>query len=151
MSPLRMRMIEDMTLAGLAAGTQVTYIDAVRKLAGYYRRPPDQLTAEEVRAYILRLRQGGAARGTYYGIQYFYRRLFRLFRISRKQQPEISTGIDGTVDALGRLVEPTLAAGIGSVAVDKDGHYVGIVFVAEAHGPNHTKAASVKDILHYRS
>jgi chloride channel protein, CIC family len=36
------------------------------------------------------------------------------------------------------------------VAVDKDGHYVGIVFVAEAHGPNHTKAANVKDILHYR-
>jgi chloride channel protein, CIC family len=36
------------------------------------------------------------------------------------------------------------------VAVDKDGHYVGIVFVAEAHGPNDTKAASVKDILHYR-
>jgi chloride channel protein, CIC family len=36
------------------------------------------------------------------------------------------------------------------VAVDKDGHYVGIVFVAEAHGPNNAKAASVKDILHYR-
>jgi CIC family chloride channel protein len=36
------------------------------------------------------------------------------------------------------------------VAVDKDGHYVGIVFVAEAHGPNNTKAASVNDIVHYR-
>jgi chloride channel protein, CIC family len=36
------------------------------------------------------------------------------------------------------------------VAVDKEGHYVGIVFVAEAHGPNNAKAASVKDILHYR-
>ena len=33
MSALRMRMIEDMTLSGLAAGTQATYIDAVRKLA----------------------------------------------------------------------------------------------------------------------
>ena len=30
MSPLRQRMIEDMTLAGLAAGTQTVYIQAVR-------------------------------------------------------------------------------------------------------------------------
>jgi len=36
MSALRMRMIEDMTLSGLAAGTQATYIDAVRKLAAHY-------------------------------------------------------------------------------------------------------------------
>ena len=72
-----MRMIEGMTLA---AGTQATYIDAVRKLAGHYRRSPDQLTEEEVRAYILHLRESGAARGTFkanhYGIQYFYRQTF---------------------------------------------------------------------------
>jgi integrase/recombinase XerD len=52
MSPLRMRMIEDMKLAGLWPGTQATYIDAVRKLAVYYRRSPDQLSEEEVRAPI---------------------------------------------------------------------------------------------------
>jgi hypothetical protein len=61
---------------GAGAGTQVTYIDAVRKLAAHYRRSPDQLTEEEVRAY-LHLRESGAARGTFkvhhYGIQYFYR------------------------------------------------------------------------------
>jgi hypothetical protein len=72
-----MRMIEDMKLAGLSPGTQATYIDAVRKLAAHYRRSPDQLSEEEVRAYILNLREGGAARGTfkanYYGIQYLYR------------------------------------------------------------------------------
>ena len=77
MSPLRMRMIEDMKLAGLSPGTQATYIDAVRKLVAHYRRSPDQLSEEEVRAYILNLREGGAARGTfkanYYGIQYLYR------------------------------------------------------------------------------
>src|SRR4030088_884831 len=77
MSPLRMRMIEDLTLAGLSPGTQATYIDAVRKLAAYYRRSPDQLSEEEVRAYILNLRERGAARGTfkanYYGIRYLYR------------------------------------------------------------------------------
>jgi site-specific recombinase XerD len=77
MSPLRIRMIEDMTLAGLSPGTQAAYIDAVRKLAAYYRRSPDQLSEEEVRAYILNLRERGAARGTfkanYYGIRYLYR------------------------------------------------------------------------------
>jgi hypothetical protein len=43
----------------------------------YYRRSPDQLSEEEVRAYILNLRERGAARGTfkanYYGIPYLYR------------------------------------------------------------------------------
>ena len=77
MSPLRMRMIEDMILSGLAAGTQATYIDAVRRLAAHYRRSPDRLSEEEVRAYILHLRESGAARGTFktnhYGLQYFYR------------------------------------------------------------------------------
>jgi len=41
MSPLRARMIEDMTLAGLAAGTQKIYIQSVRRLAAHYRRSPD--------------------------------------------------------------------------------------------------------------
>jgi len=77
MSPLRARMIEDMKLAGLSPGTQSTYIDAVRKLAAHYRRSPDRLSEEEVRAYFVSLRERGAARGTfkvnYYGIQYLYR------------------------------------------------------------------------------
>jgi hypothetical protein len=76
MSPLRTRMIEDMTLAGLAIGTQKIYIYAVRRLAGYYRRSPDRLSEEEVRAYLLGLRQNGAARGTFtisqYGLRFFY-------------------------------------------------------------------------------
>ena len=55
MTPLRERMIEDMTLAGLAAGTQAVYIQAVRRLAAHYRRSPDQLSEEEVRRYLLDL------------------------------------------------------------------------------------------------
>jgi site-specific recombinase XerD len=70
-------MIEDMTLAGLAAGTQKIYIQSVRRLAAHYRRSPDQLNEEEVRAYLLGLRQGGAARGTFktsqYGLRFLYR------------------------------------------------------------------------------
>jgi hypothetical protein len=70
MSPLRVRMIEDMTLAGLAAGMQKIHIQSVRRLAAHYRRSPDQLSEEEVRVYLLGLRQGGAARGTFKTSQY---------------------------------------------------------------------------------
>jgi Phage integrase, N-terminal SAM-like domain len=76
MSPQRVRMIEDMILAGLARGTQKLYVQAVRQLAAHYRRPPDQLGEEEVRAYLLGLRQRGVARGTFqtshYGLRFFY-------------------------------------------------------------------------------
>ena len=85
MTPLRVRMTEDMTLAGLAAGTQANYLQAVRRLAAYYRlaahykRSPDLLSEEEVRAYLLHLRdQRGVALGTFKtnhgGIQFLYRR-----------------------------------------------------------------------------
>jgi len=39
-------------------------------LAAHYRRSPDQLNEEEVRAYLLGLRQRGAARGTFKTSQY---------------------------------------------------------------------------------
>ena len=82
MSPLRARMIDDMTLAGLAPGTQKIYTQAVRQLAAHYRRSPDQLSEEEVRSYLLDLRRRGVARGTFkssqYGLQFFYRQTLGL-------------------------------------------------------------------------
>ena len=48
-SPLRTRMIEDMTVRNFAAGTQRQYIRAVKKLAGFIERSPDTATAEELR------------------------------------------------------------------------------------------------------
>ena len=45
-SPLRQRMLEDMRLRKLAPQTQVGYVRAVRRLAGYLRRPPDTATVE---------------------------------------------------------------------------------------------------------
>jgi hypothetical protein len=65
MSPLRAKMIDAMTLAGLAESTQDSYVKAVRRLAAFYRRSPDDLSEEEVRAYLLDLRRRGAARGTF--------------------------------------------------------------------------------------
>jgi Phage integrase, N-terminal SAM-like domain len=76
MSPQRTLMIEAMILAGLSEGTQEAYVRAVRQLAAYYRRAPDQLSEEEVRRYLLDLRQRGVARGTFkiarYGLQFFF-------------------------------------------------------------------------------
>lgn len=76
-TPLRERMIEDMKLAGLASRTQQTYIYAVRKLADHYRRSPDQLTEDQVFAYILDLQAKGIARGTFktnfHGIRFLMR------------------------------------------------------------------------------
>jgi hypothetical protein len=76
MSPLRMRMLEDMKLAGLAEGPQAAYLRAVWQLAKYYRRAPDQLGEAEVRAYLLDLRQRGVARGTFEiaraGLRFFF-------------------------------------------------------------------------------
>jgi hypothetical protein len=77
MSPQRARMIDDMILAGLAQGTQKIYIQAVRRLAAHYHRSPDLLSEEQVRSYLLGLRQRGVARGTFqtshYGLRFFYR------------------------------------------------------------------------------
>ena len=59
MSPMRMRMIEDMVLAGLAKSTQAVYVKAVCKLTAHYGRSPDTFTEEEVRAYLVSMRERG--------------------------------------------------------------------------------------------
>lgn len=75
-TPLRCRMIEDMTLAGLAPRSRAIYVKSVRRLAAHYRRSPDELSEEEVRSYLVKLRDRGVARGTFkvahYAIQFLY-------------------------------------------------------------------------------
>ncbi|MBL8470305.1 MAG: site-specific integrase, partial [Rhodocyclaceae bacterium] len=51
------RMIEDMTLRGLALRTRESYLQAVVGLVKHYRRSPDLITSEEVRGYVLHLMQ----------------------------------------------------------------------------------------------
>ncbi len=55
MSELRTRMIQAMTARGFSPRTQEAYVRAVVGLARHYRRAPDQLSADEVQAYIARL------------------------------------------------------------------------------------------------
>ena len=76
MSALRARMIEDMKLAGLAATTQEIYLQAVRSLAKHFKRSPELLAEEEVRRYLLGVRERyarGSFKTCHYGIQFFYR------------------------------------------------------------------------------
>ncbi len=76
MTPLRCRMIEDMTLAGLAARSRDIYIKSIRRLAAHYRRSPDELSEAEVRLYLIKLRDRGVARGTFkvahYAVRFLY-------------------------------------------------------------------------------
>jgi len=50
LSPLRRRMIEDMTVRNLSPATQRSYINAVSKLSRYFGRSPERLELECVSA-----------------------------------------------------------------------------------------------------
>ena len=55
MSPLRQRMIEDMTVRNLSPSTQQSYIYAIAKFSRHFACAPDRLSFEQVRAYQLHL------------------------------------------------------------------------------------------------
>ena len=106
MTPLRKRMIEDIRVVGLATGTQANYLHAVRALAAYYMRSPDELGEEEVRAYLLHLRdERGVALGTFKtnhgGIQFLYCRTLErdwpLFLKKESALPSRSACLPGSV------------------------------------------------------
>jgi integrase/recombinase XerD len=75
-SPLRLRMIEDMRMRKLAPHTQEGYIRAVRKLAQYLRRSPDSATVEDLRNFQLYLVDHGISavslNATISGLKFFF-------------------------------------------------------------------------------
>jgi len=60
MSPLRRRMIEDMTIRKLAPKTQQGYIRTIRDFAAFLGRSPDTARFEDVRRFQLHLAANGA-------------------------------------------------------------------------------------------
>jgi site-specific recombinase XerD len=76
MSPLRRRMIEDMTVRNLSAATQRSYIHAVRKFSRYCNRSPDRLGLEDVHAFQVHLVSKGiswsALNQTVCALRFFY-------------------------------------------------------------------------------
>ena len=61
LTPLRRRMIEDMTIRNLSPATQQSYVHAVAKFSRFFGRSPDQLDLEDVRAFQVQLVAGGVS------------------------------------------------------------------------------------------
>jgi site-specific recombinase XerD len=59
MSPLRRRMIEDMTIRKFAPKTQHDYVQRVKNFTAYLGRSPDTASSEDVRRYQLHLTASG--------------------------------------------------------------------------------------------
>ena len=58
-SPLRQRMLDDMSVRRFTSDTQRDYIRAVKRLAAFLGRTPDTATPEELRAFQLHLNGTG--------------------------------------------------------------------------------------------
>jgi site-specific recombinase XerD len=58
-SPLRQRMIEDMTVRSFNLHTQNDYTRAIKKLTVFLNRSPDAASAEDLRHFQIHLRQFG--------------------------------------------------------------------------------------------
>ena len=75
-SPLRRRMIEDMTVRNLSLATQRSYLHAVTKFSRYFTRSPDRLGLEDVRAFQVYLVATGiswaALNQTVCALRFFY-------------------------------------------------------------------------------
>lgn len=75
-SPLRQRMIEDMTLRKIAPKTQSAYIRAVKNFTRFLGRSPDTANAEDLREYQLHLVEQGISSGhlnaTITGLKFFF-------------------------------------------------------------------------------
>src|SRR4030088_385159 len=59
MSPLRRRMIEDMTVRNLSPATQRSYLHAGAKFSRYFCRSPERLGLEDIRAFQVHLVSNG--------------------------------------------------------------------------------------------
>jgi integrase/recombinase XerD len=60
-SPLRQRMIEDMSARKLNPHTQRSHISSCKRFAAYLKRSPDTATADEIRLFQLHLTETGAS------------------------------------------------------------------------------------------
>ena len=63
MSPLRRRMIEDMTIRNFGPKTQHDYVRSVRNLTVFLGRSPDTASNEDVRPCGQKIKTAGKTRG----------------------------------------------------------------------------------------
>ena len=77
-SPLRQRMIEDMTARKLGAGTQRSHIYSCKRFAAFLKRSPDTATSEDIRRFQLHLAETGMSIGNRNRIMTGVRFMFRV-------------------------------------------------------------------------
>jgi site-specific recombinase XerD len=75
-------MIEDLRMRNYSEHTIAAYVSVVYRLAKFYRRSPDQLGREEIRAFLVDLVERQKASWPYYkqvlaALRYFYRQVLR--------------------------------------------------------------------------
>ena len=80
MTPLRQKMIRAMDLKNLSPHTRRSYLNAVTKLAKYYRQSPETITEEMIEDYLLYLKneKGNALATcciTLTGLRFFYKHI----------------------------------------------------------------------------
>ncbi len=77
-TPLRQRMIEDMSARKLSLHTQRSHISSCKRFAAYLKRSPDAATADDIRLLQLHLVESGASIGNRNRIMTGVRFLFRV-------------------------------------------------------------------------
>jgi site-specific recombinase XerD len=89
MNPLRQQMIDAMRQRGFAVRPHQAYPGAIRDLARFYRRSPDRIDVEEIKAYfhylvVERACSGASCRQYLHAVRFFYRHVLGLddFEIS---------------------------------------------------------------------
>lgn len=101
MGVLRQKMIAEMRLRNFSSRTEQCYVGAMVSLARHYGRSPDQLSQEEIRSYLLHLKERGLSPSSrnvaISGMKFFYHQILgwneqRLFLPPRKKSwrlPEV--------------------------------------------------------------
>ena len=89
-SPLRRRMIEDMTIRQLKPTTQHNYIRFVKEFSIFFGRSPDKAAFEDVRRYQLHLTSRSVSPGSINGamaaLKFFFRITVQRFDIANHIQ-----------------------------------------------------------------
>ena len=101
MTKLRQRMIQELQLRNFSEETIRSYVAAVQRFASYYRKSPAQRQAEQVRQYLLYLRnerqlswsaiQGNRAALRFLYVRVLKQRWFEEEILPPKRHPKLPT------------------------------------------------------------
>jgi integrase/recombinase XerD len=98
MTPLRRRMIEDMTLRNFTPQTIEAYVQSVARFARHFGISPDRLGLEQLRTYLLHLRQE-----QHFSVSYCNRT-----RCALRFFYQVTLGQDCPLDRLGPVKQPRI-------------------------------------------